>query len=82
MLTFLGVLLIVYVNSNLIYINPMLNLLGYHLYEARLEHSEISHFLLICHRPVRGETVRIAKIDENIFLGERVSTMRSRRHML
>jgi hypothetical protein len=81
-LTFLGVLLIVYVNSNLIYINPMLNLLGYHLYEARLEHSEISHFLLICHRPVRGETVRIAKIDENIFLGERVSTMRSRRHML
>jgi hypothetical protein len=81
-LTFLGVLLIVYVNSNLIYSNPMLNLLGYHLYEARLEHSEVSHFLLIRHRPVRGETVRLAKIGESIFLGERVSTLQPRRHML
>ena len=81
-LTFLGVLLIVYVNSNLIYINPMLTLLGYHLYEARLEHSEVSHLLLIRHRLIRGETVRLAKLGESIFLGERASPMRSLRDAL
>jgi len=81
-LTFLGVLLIVYVNSNLIYINTMLTLLGYHLYEARLEHSEVFHLLLIRHRLIRGETVRLAKLGESIVLGERASPMRSRRHVL
>src|SRR5256885_546482 len=33
LLIFIGVLLIVYVNSNMVYINPMLNFIGYHLYE-------------------------------------------------
>jgi hypothetical protein len=81
-LTFLGVLLIVYVNSNMISINPMLNLLGYHLYEARLEHSEVSYLLLIRHRLIRGETVRLAKIGESFFLGERANPMRSLRDVL
>src|SRR5947209_6326999 len=35
---FIVVLLIIYVHSNMIYINPMLNVAGYHLYEVEIEH--------------------------------------------
>jgi len=70
-LVFITVLLVVYVNSNMIYINPMLNLIGYHLYEVTLEHSELSHYLIIRHRIVRGERLQLVKIGDGIFLGRR-----------
>jgi hypothetical protein len=70
-LVFIAVLLVVYVNSNMIYINPMLNLIGYHLYEVTLEHSELSHYLVIRHRVVRGERLQLVKIGDGIFLGRR-----------
>jgi hypothetical protein len=70
-IVFMVVLMIVYVNSNMIYINPMLNLIGYHLYEVTLEHSELSHYLIIRDRIVRGERLRLVKIGESIFLGGR-----------
>jgi len=38
--TFLIVLGILYINSNMIHINPMLNLMGYHIYELTLEDGD------------------------------------------
>lgn len=74
LLIFVGVLGIVYVNSNMIYINPMLNLIGYHVYEIILEHSEVPHSLITRHRMAIGETIHIIDIGDGIFLekGERM----------
>ncbi|HVB22452.1 MAG TPA: hypothetical protein VNG51_10940 [Ktedonobacteraceae bacterium] len=68
LLIFIGVLSIVYVNSNMIHINPMLNLVGYHLYEITIEHSESPHVLITRRRVVRGETLRLIDVGSGIFL--------------
>lgn len=68
LLIFIGVLSIVYVNSNMIHINPMLNLVGYHLYEITIEHSESPHVLITRRRVVRGEILRLIDVGSGIFL--------------
>ncbi len=73
LLIFVIVLGIVYVNSNMIHINPMLNLLGYHVYEITLEHSETSHSLITHRRITKNEMIHLIDIGDGIFLdkGER-----------
>ncbi len=73
LLIFVVVLGIVYVNSNMIHINPMLNLIGYHVYEITLEHSEAPHSLITRRRIAAGETIHLIDIGDGIFLdkGER-----------
>ena len=68
LLIFIVVLSIVYVNSNMIHINPMLNLVGYHLYEITIEHSETPHALVTRRRVVRGETLLLIDVGSGIFL--------------
>lgn len=68
---FLLVLLVLYVTSNMIYINPVLNFIGYHLYEVTLENSELSHYLITRHIVVRGRTIGVVRIGENAFLEQR-----------
>lgn len=67
-IVFLLVLLVIYVNSNMIYINPMLSLFGYHLYEVTLENNASSFYLISQHRIVRGEMVGVVKIGESTLL--------------
>ena len=58
---------ILYINSNMIHINPMLNLIGYHVYEITLEDSGV--YSLIARRRIkRGEVLRIITLAEHIFL--------------
>ena len=64
---FFVVLGILYVNSNLIHINPMLNLAGYHLYEITLKDGG-NHALISRRRIIRGETLSAIKLGEDIFL--------------
>lgn len=45
----LAVVAILYIRSNLIYVNPILSLLGYHLFEVESEDGKVS--TLICKRP-------------------------------
>lgn len=75
LLIFVIVLGIVYVNSNMIHINPMLNLLGYHVYEITLENSEASHALITRRRIAKNETIHLIDIGDGIFLdkGERTT---------
>ncbi len=72
LLVFLIVLLVLYVNSNMLYINPMLNLVGYHLYEITIEHSELSHFLITRYRVKVGKPLYFVRISDDIFLEKKV----------
>ncbi len=64
---FFVVLAILYVNSNMIHINPMLNLGRYHIYEVTLE-DETVHALISKRRISRGEIVSTIKVGEDILL--------------
>ena len=68
LLIFVIVLGIVYVNSNMIHINPMLNLFGYHVYEITLEHSDSPHSLITRRRIAKNETIHLVDIGDGIFL--------------
>lgn len=65
------VLLVLYVTSNMIYINPVLSFAGYHLYEVNLENSEQSHFLITRRRVIRGRMIAVVRIGEAAFLETR-----------
>jgi len=62
----------VYVNSNMIYINPMLNLAGFHLYDVAVEHDE-KHYSLIAHRRiVHGDILHPIKLGDDILMDKGV----------
>lgn len=63
---FFLVLMILYVNSNLIHINPMLNLLGYHLYEVSLGNGTVHTILTRRSRLVRGTKLDIVIIGDDL----------------
>ena len=67
---FFVVLGILYVNSNMIHINPMLNLGRYHLYEVTLEDGGM-HSLITHQRVARGQSLSVIKIGEDILLEKR-----------
>jgi hypothetical protein len=70
---FLVVLGILYVNSNMIHINPMLNLFGYHLYEVTLEDGGIHS--LITHRRIRHRAaLMVVKVGDDILLEKQHGT--------
>lgn len=67
----LGVFFVVigflYVNSNMIHINPMLNLQGFHLFEVELTDGT-SHAVLTKKRLRPGTTIQAVTIGEHIYL--------------
>jgi len=64
---FFMVLGILYVNSNMIHINPMLNLMGYYLYEVTIENGSVL-FIITRSRIGRGDSLSVIDIGENIRL--------------
>lgn len=67
---FFVVLGILYVNSNMIHINPMLNLFGYHLYEISVEDGGVHS--LLARRTIRHrESVTVVKLGDEILLEKR-----------
>ena len=71
LLLFIGVLGIVYVNSNMIQVNPMLNLFGYHLYEITVEKSQVPHSFITHNRVALGSVIHVIDIGDGIFLEKR-----------
>ena len=71
-LLFMFVLGIVYVNSEMIRVNPVLNLLGYRLYEVTVENGEDSIFLITRRHVKRGDIIRIVDVGPGIFLEKAV----------
>ena len=65
------VLCILYVTTNMVHINPMLNLLGFHLYQITEAGNE---YALIARRRVRrGEYIKACKISSEVLLGKRAN---------
>lgn len=67
---FFVVLAVLYVNSNLIHINPMLNLMGYHLYEVTVSDGG-THAVIAKRRISRGEVLSAVRVGEAIYLEKR-----------
>ncbi len=68
---FLFVLCVVYVNSSMIHINPLLSLMGYNLYE--IEDAEGNPYFLVSRRNLRrGDAVKAIDLANNIFLEKHV----------
>jgi hypothetical protein len=65
---FFVVLAILYVNSNMIHINPMLNLGRYHIYEVTLEDETVHALISSKRRITRGQTLSAIKVGEDILL--------------
>lgn len=68
LIVFFGVLLIIYVRSNMIYINPMLNIAGYRLYEIEIEQGEFPRFYIARQRLKRTQDIRFIQISDEIYL--------------
>lgn len=66
---FFGMLGILYINSAMIHINPMLNLVGYHLYEAVLDDG-ITYSLIARKRVGRGQILSVVKIGDDILMAK------------
>jgi hypothetical protein len=70
LLIFFAVLCLLYVNSNMIHINPMMTLCRYHLYEVTLANGDVCAVLSRL-RLTRGQQVRVVRIGEDILLVEK-----------
>ncbi|HVB74180.1 MAG TPA: hypothetical protein VNE38_11555 [Ktedonobacteraceae bacterium] len=67
-LLFMFILGVIYVNSEMIRVNPVFNLIGYRLYEITVENGEDSVSLITRRRVKRGDTIRIVDVGPGIFL--------------
>jgi hypothetical protein len=72
LLVFIVVLLILYVNSNMIYINPMFNLVGYHLYEITIQTDQMSHYLIARQDIKPDKMLYFVEISDNVYLEKKV----------
>jgi len=71
-LIFVGVLLVLYVNSNMIYINPTLHLFGWHLYAITIESDDMPHYL-IARQDIRPNRILyFIEISSNVYLEKKV----------
>lgn len=64
---FFFILGVIHVNSNMIHINPMLNLQKYHLYEITTE-SGSTHALISRKRIQRGLRLEVIKVGDDILI--------------
>jgi hypothetical protein len=64
---FLFVLVILYMNSDMMHINPMLNLMGWHVYEITLSDGE-ARSLISKRRARKGREASVIQMGDDIFL--------------
>lgn len=69
LLIMFGILAIIYINSNLIYTNPLLNLSGYHIFEVQCEDGKTIMMVGKGSQIPLGRNVLAVHLDENIYLG-------------
>lgn len=68
LLLFFIMLMIIYINTNLIHINPMLNMVGYHVYEIENSSGEIQTIISRKSRLVNKDKLRLVMIGDNLFM--------------
>lgn len=62
-----------YVNSNMIHINPMLNAFRYHLYEITLSDGSVRTLIARRRRVHRGSTIRVVQVGDDLVIEKRDS---------
>ena len=67
---FLLVLAILYINSDMMHINPMLNLTGWHIYEVTLPQGDI-YTLIAKNRIRKGTELEVTQMGDWIYLEAR-----------
>ncbi len=67
---FFVILAYIYINANMIHVNPTLNFLGYHLYEITLQDGE-TYNLIARGRVRRGATLTFVAAGDDILLEKR-----------
>ncbi len=70
-LIFFILIMVLSMNSNLVFINPVLNMLGYHLYEVELESGNNLILIIGLERLLAGQKVEVRRVSESIYLGDR-----------
>ena len=68
MVIFLLVLAVIYVNSNMVYINPVLSFCGYRIYEIEVENSQRSKYYIARHALERQNTISYVELSDDIYL--------------
>lgn len=58
---------VLYINSNMIHINPMLNMFGYHIYEVEISNGD-TYSLISKNNVRRGKTLPTVKMSNNVLL--------------
>jgi hypothetical protein len=64
---FFVVLALLYVNSNMIHINPMLNVFGYHLYEVTLVDGGV-HVLITRSRVRTNQLMEVVRVGDDVLI--------------
>jgi hypothetical protein len=64
---FFVVLAVLYINSDMIHINPTLNLVGFHVYEVELANGEVQS-LIARRRPRKGQRIATVAAGEGVLL--------------
>lgn len=78
MVSLLLILLIIYIRADLLYINPILLLLGYNIYNITInipsseDKSDEQKLVVITHRKKikMGAKISVKRIDDDLFIGE------------
>lgn len=65
---FLFVLAVLYINSEMIHINPVLNIMGWHIHELSLENGGHNVTLLAKRKIRNGDAVNVVSIGEDLYL--------------
>lgn len=60
-----------YVNSNMIHINPMLNAFRYHLYEITLSDGSVRTLISHRRRVHHGSTIRVVQVGDDLVIEKR-----------
>ncbi len=65
---FFVILGIIYINSNMIHINPTLNIFGYHIYEIETPSESTQTVISRKGRLIRGEKLNVVVIGDNLLM--------------
>ncbi len=65
---FFAILGVIYINSNMIHINPTLNIFGYHIYEIETSSGSTQTVISQRGRLIRGEKLNVVVIGDNLLM--------------
>lgn len=65
---FFAIIGIIYINSNMIHINPTLNILGYHIYEIETSSGSTQTVISRKGRLIRGEKLNVVVIGDDLLM--------------